>query len=689
VLYNNVEGCLAIAECSLQTYNVICPMFIDIKNALQAQFKKLTSAGQLFQVEVDREKIWDIYINAFDPSKRQENICNCCKSFMRQFGGIVAIDANNNKITLWDFDSSIDPEYEAPVKAVQAYIQSLPVVGKFLNTFAKCGTDKNFDIKAQVEWNHFYVELPRTSVNSDPAPVIAENRETKNVLTRGVNEITPDAVSTVLELIAQNGLYRGTDYKANILAFQKIQDKARTIPLPSDRDNFLWLKANTESVAACRIKNTAIGTLLMDLSEGKDINLAVKAFERMVAPTNYKRPTAIVTKSMVDDAEKTIKELGYETALNRRMLNMTDVSVTDALFISRDAAKKANTLFAEMREATLVNPKSLQKVDSVTVTDFIDKILPHSKSVKVLVENGHLGNFVTMVGASDENAPNILKWEKPVSWAYTGDVADSIKERVKAAGGSVTGVLRISLAWSNYDDLDLHVKTPKAGEIYYGSKRLGGGVLDVDMNAGSGTTREPVENVTWDNTPPEGTYIVSVNNFSKRETKDEGFDVEIEFNGELFNFSFPKNGSNTHTFEVAKFKYSRASGFEMLTPTNGGTQKASYNSKSKWNINTGIFHPAQFICLSPNFWGNSNVGNKQLFFMLKDCKPDEKIRPFYNEMLPDNLTTHRKVFELLGSKIEAAKVEDPLAGLGFSLTQKQHVYVEVEGTFKRVLKVEF
>ena len=59
---------------------------------------------------------------------------------------------------------------------------------------------------------------------------------------------------------------------------------------------------------AGRIRNTAIGTLLTDLSDGTPLEIAVKAFEAKVAPTNYKRTTALITPGMVKEAMKTIAE---------------------------------------------------------------------------------------------------------------------------------------------------------------------------------------------------------------------------------------------------------------------------------------------------------------------------------------------------------------------------------------------
>ena len=59
----------------------------------------------------------------------------------------------------------------------------------------------------------------------------------------------------------------------------------------------------------------------------------------------------------------------------------------------------------------------------------------------------------------------MFKWDNKFSWAYNGDVTDSIAERVKEFGGSLEGDLRISLSWHCGDDLDLHLIEADQNEI--------------------------------------------------------------------------------------------------------------------------------------------------------------------------------------------------------------------------------
>jgi hypothetical protein len=96
-----------------------------------------------------------------------------------------------------------------------------------------------------------------------------------------------------------------------------------------------------------------------------------------------------------------------------------------------------------------------------------------------------------------------------------GDI-DQRLEREKAKSGA----WQVTLAWDGPSDLDLHVRCPGGGHIYFDAPRGCGAELDVDMNAdGRRVSRSPVENVVWAATPASGPYRVQVHYFDYAERR--------------------------------------------------------------------------------------------------------------------------------------------------------------------------
>src|SRR5690606_38051639 len=284
------------------------------------------------------------------------------------------------------------------------------------------------------------------------------------------------AWDTVLDLIEENSLYRGAEFKASVLGFR---DLCVAFDNAESKDIFLWSEVANSPYA--RFKNTAIGTLVSDLSEGMDLEAAVRSFEAKVAPTNYKRPTALITQGMIKSAMQTINDLGLESALERRYATISDVSVNNVLWVNGTTAAKMKGGIEDLLMDSIVTkvPKD-EALEQISMEIFLRDVLPNAGNMEILFKNNLQKNLVSITAPVHEEVAQLFKWDNNFGWSYNGDITDSIKEKVKSAGGNVNADLRVSLAWFNGDDLDLHSRSPY-GHIYFADKMS---VLDVDMNAG-------------------------------------------------------------------------------------------------------------------------------------------------------------------------------------------------------------
>lgn len=670
--------------------------FMQFKKAIQAQIHKMQPMN-LYVIDADSQVMYEHYLSSFPAGtnpmfrERTEHDCSCCRQFIRDMGGVVAIKGNK-LISIWDV--KVDGFYQQVADAMAAFVKDKAIKDVFKHFQAKVGTDFNHETTeagTPIKWEHFYAVLDRQHVmpGVDQPSYLGERRTDMQVLKRTVEEISLDAVETVMELIASNTLYRGEEHKHAVNSVRKYIAEYQTKPQGRAQEFWLWETAAREG-GMTRVRNSVIGTLLVDLSEGKELEYAVNAFEEKVAPANYKRPKALVTPKMIKAAQKKVEELGIMDALPRRFARADDISVTNVLFADRETKKVMKNVFDTMMTAAEAKPQKYDNVETISVDRFVNDVVPTASKIELLFENEHMNNLVSLLAPEHPEARSILQWGNNFSWSYVGEVTDSIKERVKAAGGNVTGDLRVSLSWYNGDDLDIHIREPEGNHIYYGAKRnlSTGAELDVDMNAGHPSNRtDPVENVTWPDRKRmrEGNYTVSVNNYCQRETRNPGFAIQVEFDGVTYDFETQQSPGNGRTVDVLRLNYTHDNGLVVVGA------HASTASKEAWNINTNNFHTVKMLMNSPNHWDGEQTGNRHLFFMLEDCFNFEQARGFYNEFLRPDLIEHRKVFEMLGSQMKADPVisEDQLSGLGFSSTKKTQITVRVTGQTQRILKVQF
>lgn len=672
--------------------------FPTFAHIVRTTFERITKNGSVFTTGVTGDDVYETYLGAFPEGtnpvfkQRTEHDCSSCKSFIRRIGNVVAINDAGQIVTVWDDAAKKAP---APYNTVAAALRAKVVASPIDNLFRVSTNEHSFGAATSrsqdpvtlkvTTWNHLHTgEIPSALRVASPGQVCGEFRTTVEVFERGLTELTPDAVETVKSLIDANGLYRGEEHRTAVVKFQKAQQAYLKLGA-SERRTFVWAHSADPAV---RFRNTVIGTLVTDLSEGMDLEAAVRSFEAKVAPTNYKRTTALITPGMVKKAMETLQELDLESALDRRIATLKDISVNDVVWVDGASKPLMKGGIADVLMSHALNTSTASvdtgHAEDITLDDFMARVLPGASGMELLFRNEHTGNLMVMTAPVHPEPKHLFRWDNDFAWAYGGNVTDSIRERVKKAGGRVEGAsLRISLSWSNYDDLDLHVHEPAGRGVNAMRKHIHfcnrqgwtGGTLDVDMNAGGAHTREPVENVAWKSPVPDGAYRVVVNNFNQRETANVGFAVEVECGSKIHHFTFNKAVRDKQDVAVCTL-HMKGRVIERIEAGDPAITSSAVK-QTKWNLTTETFVKVNTVTLSPNYWGGNSIGNRHTFFVLDGAKCDEEMRGIFNEFLHPRLEPHRKVMEIVGDKTKCQPTEGGLAGLGFSSTKKDTFVIKV------------
>ena len=653
--------------------------FTKFSAPVQDRYNKMAK-HELFVVDVPN--IFEEYLAAFpegtNPVKKERTTydCSACRQFITRLGVVVQINDVGELFTIWDGYDEMPYPFNVVAHHLSELVKSSEISHIFRTPEGAFGCTHNFDAEGH-RYNHFFGKVASRHQSSHAGAIISKVQGDVQVFKRGLAEISAESLATVVDLIEANSLYRGEEHLAAVKGFRGLHGEYQRITDPQHRIAFCVHKRDA---VGARIRNTSIGTLLLDLSNGEELEAAVRKFETIVAPANYKRPRALITQRMVQDAEHTLNELGLSDALARRVARIEDVSVNDVLFVDRSVRPKMKGGLSDLLKNDVKPSKRKSKSAEATVIsgeEFLARVVPKSKKLEILFENKHLGNLMALTAPVHENAGRLFKWDNDFAWSYDGEVADAVKVRVKAAGGNVDAYFRTSLAWYNRDDLDIHVITPFDFEIFFGRKYdpVTGGRLDVDMNV-RGESRTPVENVCWDRRSlKDGVYQIIIVNYLKRESIDVGFELELEFAG------------STHQFFYSKPVYTRVNAL-CVEVKNGEMVRfwcpdsdviSTPKSVTKWGISTGENIQVDALMLSPNHWGSQCVGNKHVFFISNAIKNPDPVRGIYNEYLRADLTQHRKVFEILGSRAKAEPSDDGLCGLGFSSTRKDEVTITADG----------
>jgi hypothetical protein len=715
--------------------------FEKLNNLIQEQFSLMCNTGKLFISSINGDELWDTYLNSFNPKEifrdpeSSVDKCNHDKAFIRTYGNVVALDSDNNIITMFDINVE-GTRYEYSIVNMRNALINAPIKGVFSVHYEdllklpyektsktqklyqlgykpsyKQYTKEEVDKFGVVEegtiytFYHFYVYIPKRFVlfGNESLGAHYGNLNTSHELFLKGLSIPLETLQVVRDLMVQESLLRADIYQSKVEQFLSIKQEYES--LTDNKLNWTWKKF--QDIPFARFANELIGTTCIDLAEGKDINKVCEAFNKRVDSANFMKVKPPKNQAQIDAATKRIVELGYEDSFKRRFATVDDINngttINEIIYTGANNIKPSNkgTLFANVKPSA---PKDLSrhkkaefdKVEEVSIETFLEQILPGAKSIEVLLESSFSNNLVTMTTSNDKECKPLFKWSNPFSWTYNGNLAAKsfIKEAVKSAGGNVEGMLRSSLVWNESSndstDLDLHCRQPNGERIYYntlfrkdkgGKLSSCGGLLDLDIISPNG--KLAVENIYFESLSKlkQGAYLFYVNPYTK--SNSQGFKFEIEYDGNTFNYEYNQPvRDDVHIAEVMFDGHSSFSIKHLLEPI-------SSSVKDLWNLSTNQFHKVNLMCLSPNYWGDNAIGNKHYFFFLDGCHSDTAMRSFHIENLNSELLQDRKVLEVFGMTDKLEPSDKQLAGLGFTNDSKETLVVKIEGSFKRTVRIRF
>lgn len=125
------------------------------------------------------------------------------------------------------------------------------------------------------------------------------------------------------------------------------------------------------------------------------------------------------------------------------------------------------------------------------------------------------------------------------------------------------GCLSFTLLWNSIDDLDLDVIDANNNHIWFNKYCKSkdnkfsstGGQLDIDLNAERIDTYQPIENVYFKCTPPNGTYTVRVRAYDKREPQPTNVKLIVRKKGKIIQESSTTIKKKREIIELIKYNY--------------------------------------------------------------------------------------------------------------------------------------
>lgn len=402
-------------------------VFMNLADAVRGRFENVMGlyGPQVFTTNVDGlfQTYLDGYANDIDRAHHQ---CTTCRQFIERFGHLVVINADGMTIPLfWGEPGAgleIPAMYQQPIANMARAVAAAKVNGVFLSE------EKRWGIPKTGNWNHFAVHPNPAIIHRDklltPGQKMAEKREDFRILSQSLAEYSADTVNTAMTLLSGDALFRAEKVIGVARWFQGLQATLGQTR-GKIRENLIWAAVAVSGPGLTHVRSSMVGTLLDDISEGKDFDEVKAAFKYKMDPSRYGRPIVAPGAGNIKKAEEIVAKLGVASAFKRRFATLGEIQeklweTKQVLGGTAEAQLSSGGVFGHLKTTT-APAQTKVPVTAITWEKFRRTVLGNAAKIEFFAEANKRHLFFALTSQSDPAAQPIIQWDfddarNPVSW---------------------------------------------------------------------------------------------------------------------------------------------------------------------------------------------------------------------------------------------------------------------------------
>lgn len=449
----------------------------DVVSAqVQASFAEALRLGSNKLYRTNAKDLFATYLAGFsDLVERQHHNCNCCRTFIKRYGNLVAIAEDGTIIpAMWAITPiDVPASFRPAMKALHNAVSKAKITSVFRSK------ERIWGIPTTAAWNHFFTAPPAAEVFKHavmtPGQAMAETAQQFSTLLSNVLKYTQSTVTKAVTLLQADQVNRADKFRGPMRAFLLLQVEALNKPVQQTRDAMIWRAIATEHPGFVATINGVLSTLMDDLQAGTGTAAAVAKFNAKTHDLAYQRATVAPKAGNVKVAEDLIAKMNLASALPRRYALRSEVmgvaEWTPGRYPSKPAkrvlAVQAPSVFAGLAASTPSNTPAAPGVigkNTLTWDKFRRTVLKTAEMIALVVPRQALP-YGAITAAADPAAEPLFSWDNPIapntrnsfSW-YRWHATDADDFGLKVGTSALClGIAPLPPAWSGATTYEGHI----------------------------------------------------------------------------------------------------------------------------------------------------------------------------------------------------------------------------------------